>query len=128
MRRDGVVLVDTSSWIETLRPHGDPVVRQRVSDLLLEGQAAWCNIVRLELWHGVRGAGERDALKSLESVVAGLEINDHVWEQAIDLGRLARSRGLTVQSADLLIVATAKYHGAQIDSCDAHVARLSGMN
>jgi predicted nucleic acid-binding protein len=124
MMRDGVLLVDTSSWIETLRVRGDVEVRERISGLVMDGTAAWCNIIRLELWQGVRGDREKAALRSLEQVVRNLQINDEVWTRSIELSQLARSNGLTVQAPDLLIVATAQHHRVAIDSCDAHFDRL----
>ena len=52
-------LVDTSSWIEQLRRGGDAAVRERVEALLMAGEAAWCPIVRLELWNGARSERKR---------------------------------------------------------------------
>ena len=49
-------LIDTSSWIHSLRSDGDAKVRQRVAELLLSGDACWCAVVRVELWNGARGA------------------------------------------------------------------------
>ena len=40
-------LIDSSSWIHALRKDGDPVVRSRVQQLLIEDEAAWCDIVRV---------------------------------------------------------------------------------
>ena len=50
-----MILVDSSSWIHFLRPDGDAVVRARVSQALREGEACWCDMVRLELWTGAGG-------------------------------------------------------------------------
>lgn len=119
-----MLLVDSSSWIETLRVGGNPRVRDRVAELLLAGHAAWCDIIRVELWHGVRGQREATELARLESVVVSLEIDSEVWEQAVRLARKARAAGLTTPSADLLIVATARRHGVKLDHCDKHLAKL----
>ena len=54
-----MTLIDTSSWIEALRQDGDQAVRGRVQSLRQTGDASWCDLVRVELWHGVRGAAER---------------------------------------------------------------------
>jgi hypothetical protein len=42
-----VQLIDASSWIHALRKAGDPVVRARVHALLVDAQAAWCDVVRV---------------------------------------------------------------------------------
>ena len=59
MEKDEVVLVDTSSWIEALRSSGRADVRERVRVLLLNGLAAWCDMVAVELWNGARGDYEK---------------------------------------------------------------------
>jgi predicted nucleic acid-binding protein len=119
-----MLLVDSSSWIETLRVGGNPRVRARVAELVLAGHAAWCDIIRVELWQGARGQREAKELAQLESVVTSLEIDADVWEHAIKLARRARAAGLTTPSADLLIVATALRHGVELDHCDKHLAKL----
>jgi predicted nucleic acid-binding protein len=40
-------LIDTSTWIETLRPSGEPAVRARVRDLTTEDRAVFCDLVRV---------------------------------------------------------------------------------
>jgi predicted nucleic acid-binding protein len=119
-----MVLVDTSSWIETLRARGSATVRDRISQLVLDGEAAWCDMVRLELWHGVRGGRESRDLLALEKSVISLEIDKPVWNAAIALAQRAHLSGLTVQAPDLVIAATARRYSIGVDSLDAHVERL----
>ena len=119
-----MTLVDSSSWVEALRERGDPVVRARVESLLEAGDAAWCPMIRLELWRGVRAGAERRALQFLESRIVDLKIDDEVWQRAIELMNHARSEGLTAPSTDVLIVATAMHHGVSIEHCDDHLDRL----
>lgn len=119
-----MTIVDSSSWIEALRERGDPVVRAHVESLLNAGEAAWCPMIRLELWGGVRGGGERKKLEFLESRVDLLDINDGVWKESIRLVTKARSAGLTVPAADVLIVATALYHEVPVEHCDQHMDHL----
>ena len=47
-----------------MRPTGDPVVRARVEALLRAGEAAWCAMVRLEIWAGIGDERERRALRA----------------------------------------------------------------
>src|SRR5205814_9360711 len=108
----------------TLRVGGNAAVRERISALVVEGEAAWCDMIRLELWHGVRGGRETRDLSELEEVVATLPIDEVVWQRAVALARRSRSQGLTVQSPDLVIVATAQRHRVSVDSEDAHIERL----
>ncbi len=82
-----MTLIDTLSWIETLRQDGDPEVRGRVQSLLQTGDASWCNLVRVELWHGVRGAAERRMMDQLDADVHLLPTTDAVWATARELAR-----------------------------------------
>lgn len=120
-------LVDTSSWIHSLRPGGDPAVTQRVRDLLESGQAAWCPMVRLELWNGARGTHEMRVLRDMGHALPELEITPPVWEQACDLARKARAGGHTVPATDILVAACARYHAVGIEHADIHFDVVSGI-
>jgi len=122
-----VVLLDTSMWIEALRPAGRPESRRRVDELLAADQALWCDVVRLELWHGARGTKEHQSLHYFESVIHCLETDRRVWEESFDLARRARARGLTLGASDILIVACAKRYGVSVESRNAQLERLANL-
>ncbi len=113
-------LVDTSAWIESLRPGGAPEVCERVRTLLDAGEAAWCPVVRLELWNGARGAHEQRVLKEMERQLPELALTAAVWAQAFDLARKARAAGQTIPPVDIIIAACATHHGVALEHCDAH--------
>ena len=115
-----MTLVDSSSWIEAFRKSGDPKVRERVRLLLLKGEAAWCDMVRLELWNGAAGASEKRSLRMFDRDLPRLEISGAVWSLACKLAVRARAAGLTIPSSDLLIFACASHHQVPIEHCDAH--------
>jgi predicted nucleic acid-binding protein len=119
-----MTLIDTSSWIEALRQDGDPSTRDRVRALLLADQACWCDVVRLELWHGVRGAAERKVMAQLNKDVSLLPTTDVVWSKACELARRSRARGLTVPATDLIIAACAWAHGVPLEHRDRHLTAL----
>jgi predicted nucleic acid-binding protein len=81
-------------------------------------------MIRLELWRGARGSSERRALELLESRLPSLEIGGAVWDAAVGLMAKARALGLTAPVADVLIVATARYHHARLEHCDQHMDHL----
>ena len=120
-------LIDTSSWIHQMRAKGDPVVRVRVEALLRAGEAAWCDMVRLEIWAGVGNERDRRALREYEAVVPTLPIDAAVWHAARDLVSRARSAGKTVPASDILICACARQHGVAIEHADAHFDMLAGL-
>ena len=122
-----MTLIDTSSWVDALRRDGDPEVKTRVAALMRAGTAAWCDIVRLELWSGLRGAAERKHMEELEADVVNLPTNDAVWARARLLTQRARAKGVTVPATDLLIAACAWEHGVALEHDDAHLTALAAL-
>ncbi|PKL48097.1 MAG: hypothetical protein CVV37_07965 [Nitrospira bacterium HGW-Nitrospira-1] len=119
--KTGVVLIDTSSWIEAFRTTGRYDVRERVMNLMIDGKAAWCDMVAVELWNGARGDYEKQKLKKLEKEIACLQIIPEVWQKARTLAQKCREAGQTVPSADLVITACALFHRAGMEHCDDHI-------
>lgn len=122
-----MTLIDTSAWIHSLRPDGDALVSDRVKVLLAAGEAAWCPLIRLELWNGGRGERERRVLEEMATSLPSLGIDDAVWAGACELARSARSQGVTAPATDLIIVACARRHGVGLEHDDAHLAALQGL-
>jgi predicted nucleic acid-binding protein len=119
-----LLLVDSSAWIEAMRPKGRREMREYVSELMLEGKAAWCDMIRLELWNGARPQEHRD-LFELELTLPLLEITSEVWRQSNQLARKARSAGMTFPPADLLIAACADHYGVKIVHQDRHFEQIA---
>lgn len=121
------VLIDTSSWIQMLRRKGDEDIRRRVVRLLLSGDATWCDIVRLELWSGAKGDDERDRLREMDIDLPKLELNSEVWDEACSIGFAARSAGMVVPHADIVIFACAKVHRVRLEHADRHYDLLGQL-
>jgi predicted nucleic acid-binding protein len=121
------VLVDSSLWVQQLRKSGDPAKRDRVNALLRSGLAAWCPLVRLELWRGVTSDAERATLRRYEALLPEYEISPPVWERAIRLADRGRAAGITVPLADLVIFACASVHGLDLAHDDAHFEALAKL-
>lgn len=118
------VLIDTSSWIEALRSQGNPQIRARVAELILQGRAAWCDLVVVELWNGAGGSYERKKLAELEREIPCLPTDEQVWQLARRLAQQCRKQGKTVPVADLVIAACALVHQAPLDHQDSHFAAI----
>lgn len=114
------VLIDTSAWIEALRRDGNAEVRNRVRHALRTGEAATCSMIMLELWNGARGEYERSQLRRFGDSLTFLSIDDAVWRSSWELATTCRAKGLTIPATDLLIIATALFHRAQIIHLDRH--------
>ncbi len=113
------VLVDTSSWVEAFRKDRRGEIYRRVRELILEGRAAWCDMVILELWNGARGDYEKRALKEFEKELERLEIDDTVWVLAFELARQCRSAGRRFPAPDLLIAACALAYNVPLEHSDS---------
>jgi predicted nucleic acid-binding protein len=124
LKADRRFLIDTSAWIETLRTTGDPAVRARVSEVAVDDRAVLCDMVRIELWNGARGAADHRLLRELEEQLETVPTTAAVWTLARELARSARGKGLTVPAADLLIAACAEHHGLGLIHHDAHFEQL----
>lgn len=120
-------LVDTSAWIEQLRRNGDEAVRCRVEELLRNGEAAWCPLVRLELWNGARGSREQRVLREMERELPAFDVTPAVWDLACRLAASARANGITVPASDLLVAACARHHDIDLEHADAHFDMIAGL-
>jgi predicted nucleic acid-binding protein len=115
-----MVLIDTSYWIHYFRHRGQVASRERVIDLLEKNEAAWCGLVRLELWNGAGSEADRRDLREHEQWIHDLPINDEVWAGACVLASRSRRLGRIAPATDVLIAACARYHEVAVESADAH--------
>jgi hypothetical protein len=115
-----MTLIDTSSWIHAFRRIGHEQIRARVRHLVENGQAAWCAIVRLELWAGVGGEEERKTLRDFENHIPDLSLTDEIWEEACELASRCRKAGKSAPASDILIAACARHHRVKVETADAH--------
>ena len=122
----GLVLIDTSVWIEALRPGGDEGCRRAVARLVEEGQAATCEIIIAEL---LRGAADEEQAKEWAGMLRALEVlpMDGVAEVAGRISRRGRARGMTQPLGDVLIAAVALKHGAALLHRDRHLSEIAGI-
>lgn len=118
-----MILVDTSAWIEWLI--GSPTGRTVAEHL--PDQAGWLvpTMVQLELAKWLtREVGEDKA----DQVIAFTQVCQLApldTEIALAAAEACRVHGLT--TADAVIFATARAHGATVLTCDAHFAGLPGV-
>jgi predicted nucleic acid-binding protein len=116
-------LVDTSSWVEYLRER-ESAVGDRVEALVLRGEAAWCDITLVELWHGVRGAKEKRELTDMENEIERIPVHAAVWRLASKLALRSREKGINVPISDIITAACAVTHGLELEHCDKHLDDL----
>ena len=112
-------LIDTSSWVEYFRER-ESAAGDNVEVLVLSGEAAWCDITLVELWHGVRGTKEKRELAEMENEVELIPVNAAVWRLSSKLALRCREKGITVPLSDIITAACAATHGLELEHCDKH--------
>lgn len=112
-------LIDTSSWVEYFRER-ESEAGDNVEVLVLSGEAAWCDITLVELWHGVRGTKEKRELAEMENEVELIPVDAAVWRLSSKLALRCREKGITVPLSDIITAACSVTHGLELEHCDKH--------
>ena len=125
-----MVLVDSNVWIRANQPKGDLMAKVALESLLEEGEAAFCDPVKLEVLGAIRRES-RARFDSFFSLVPYLTMTDATWDQAVTIGRaLADDARLTLPWNDVLIATIALRHDCRVYSLDDHftpLARVAGV-
>lgn len=119
-------LIDSSAWIEYLRPNGSKKVKERVRDILQKGEAVSCGIVIVEILRGAKNDKDfhmlRDSLASLPQI----PIDDTVIERASKWGYTLDRKGKVASTTDLLI-ASAAYKKARLLHLDSDFEMIGSV-
>jgi len=114
-----MTLVDTSAWIEFLRPHGEKSFKERIAVLIDTDSSAYTCPIYFELLLGARPHEESNVNDVLTHSRRFYFANRH-WALAVKLGRQLRKSGVTVPSNDLFVAAVAISERLQILHKDEH--------
>jgi predicted nucleic acid-binding protein len=114
-----VTLIDTSAWIEFLRPKGDTQVKALVRDLVTIKQAAYTCPVAFELVTGARKEEMDDLRTSLDLASRIVLLPEH-WDLAGMLNASLRAKGINLPASDLLIAIVAHSYKMPLLAKDAH--------
>jgi len=115
-----ITLIDTSAWIEYLRPHGNSAVADTVEEVLLTGNAGLCPLIELELRVGSRSKTEDKQLSELFNSLIQLPMSDKVWNYAYHLSTTLRRNGHTIPATDIAIYSCAKVNNAKLLANNKH--------
>jgi predicted nucleic acid-binding protein len=117
-------LIDSSAWIEYLRPKGSQKAKQRVREILQKEEAVCCGIIIVEILRGARNEKDfqllNDSLRSLPQI----PIDDPIVERASRWGFLLDRKGKIVSTTDL-IIASAAYKKARLIHMDSDFELVS---
>jgi len=100
-------LIDSSAWIEYLRPNGSKKVKDKVRDILEKDDAATCGIVVVEILRGAKDDRLFEILKETLLSLPQIQMNNEVIEKAAQWGYTLDRKGKTVSTTDLFIAAAA---------------------
>ena len=100
-------LIDSSVWIEYLRPKGSQKIKERVKAILQREEAVSCGIIIVEILRGARNEKDFQALRDSLVSLPQIPLDDTVIERASRLGFLLDRKGKVASTTDLLIASAA---------------------
>ncbi|MGA1839014.1 MAG: PIN domain nuclease [bacterium] len=101
-------LIDSSAWIEYLRPKGSKRVKARVREILEKENAVSCGIVVVEILRGAKDNKSFQMLKDTFLSLPQIPIDNSVIETAAKYGFMLDRKGKTIPTTDLIIAAAAE--------------------
>jgi len=104
-------LIDSSVWVEYLRPTGSQKVKERVRGILQKEEAVSCGIVIVEILRGAKNEKDFQTLKDSLVNLPQIPIDEGVIERAASWGFLSDRKGKNISTTDLFI-ASAAYKNA----------------
>lgn len=113
-------LVDTSAWLFALRKEFNPLIKDRLNQLLKENRVLTAGMIKLELLGGTKTEKEFQRLKMRLDALEECETGTSLWERAYSLAFQLRRKGVTIPYTDILIAATALNHDLTLLHVDAH--------
>lgn len=100
-------LIDSSAWIEYLRPNGSRKVKERIREIVRREEACCCGIVAVEVLRGVKTEKDWNTLRDSLAALPQLPLDDTVIDQASKWGFILDRKGKTASTTDLLIASAA---------------------
>ncbi|SHJ45041.1 type II toxin-antitoxin system VapC family toxin [Desulfofundulus thermosubterraneus] len=113
-------LVDTSVWIEALRPGGRQEIVRWLKEALLRETVVLAPPVKTEILLGARNEKQFAELNEMLNALPLLEGEHAVWERAAFFGFRLRRQGLVIPLVDLIIVSWAPHHSCTLVHRDRH--------
>ncbi len=119
-------LIDSSAWIEYLRPKGSKKIKGRVKEILQKEEAGCCGVVVVEILRGAKNEKDFRSLHESLTSLPQIPIDGAVIERAAQWGFLLDRKGKSVSTTDLLIAAAA-YKKATLLHADKDFGIISSV-
>ena len=119
-------LIDTSVWIDHLRPGTPEKIRQVTCEVLNRPDAVVCEPVWFELLRQAPRS-ERAGVEKRLLTLPMLSTPADLWKKATTFGQQCRDAGVNVGVTDLIIATICRHHKAALVTFDRHFPLLSGV-
>lgn len=120
-------LIDSSAWIEYLRPNGSKKAKERVREILQKDNAVSCGIVIVELLRGAKDEKTFHLLKETLFSLPQVPMDEVVIERAAEWGFKLDRKEKNVSTTDLLIAASAQEKTAIVLHLDSDFEAIASV-
>ena len=123
--QSGLILIDSSIWIDYYHPRGAPVLKRRLQAELERGAVATIGLIAVEV---LQGAPTPAALTSLQEDFLGLhwlEVTQGMWLEVARLATRLRHTGTSVPATDTVIAAVALHYRCRLWHHDDDFTRIA---
>lgn len=120
------IIVDTSVWIEYFKNNADIV--NFMERNLLEDNVAIVGIIVSELIQGIKGAGDREIVRSNIDALEFIDMKCEDWVRTGELSGALRRSGVALPFTDIVIAAAAIKYDLQLATLDRHFKLIPGLN
>ena len=120
-------VVDSSLWVEFLRPGTPVAVRRLVEPYVRARDVALCEPVVFEILRAAPAA-QRAPIEHLFSLLPVLETPGRLWPDACRLGQKCAKAGFAVGSMDLLIAQVCIHHAARLVTLDRQFKQIAEVS
>lgn len=122
----GIVLADTSVWIEYLNQRKTPA-GDALETLLRQRRVVTCGLVIAELLQGALSKHEVEAITETFEALPYLEACHSTWTKAGTLAFTLRRKGIIVPLTDCVLAALALESDCELFSVDAHFTKIPDL-
>ena len=122
-----VNLIDSSLWVDLVRPKTPEPLKRQVQQIILDPSVALCEPVRFELLFAALSS-ETKRLEEFLATVPLLQTPPGLWPEASRLGQRCVSAGFVPRAMDLLIAQIALHHHALLVTFDKHFQQIAKVS
>jgi len=122
-------LIDSSLWVDFTRARSPRSLKRFIAPYILSPEAVIAEPIAFEV---LRHASDEEvrAIQAQFHTLPQISTPEDLWTSAAQLGQACRRKGVTAGSLDLLIVAIAVHHDAELVTFDRDfhdIARICGL-